>query len=78
MENPQSRGGEASRQSGKVSAAQLSRYLEGIDFPADKQTIIDTAKSNGAPDNIMQWMNRLPDREYNRANEIEEEFSKIT
>ena len=60
-----------------VSAADIARYLKGIDFPANRQTIINTAKSNGAPDNVMQWMNRLPERQYKAPTEVEQEFSKI-
>jgi hypothetical protein len=74
--NPQ-KGGEASLHSINVSSAELAMYIEGVDFPASKQDIIDTAKSNSAPENVMSMMNRLPDRTYNRPTEIEQEFQKI-
>jgi len=61
-----------------VSTAQLAQYLKGIDFPANKQDIIETAKSNSAPDEIMTFMNELPDRSYDQPAEVEEEFSKIS
>jgi hypothetical protein len=70
-------GGEAAMHSEKVSAAQLAQYLRGISFPADKQKIISTARSNGAPDIVMQYINKLPQRDYNRANEVEQEFGKM-
>ncbi len=79
-EEPQARGqkgGEASLQSEKVSAAQLQLYLKGINYPANKQKIVQTAKSNNAPDNVMSFLNRLPDRNYTAPTEIEEEFSKM-
>lgn len=71
------RGGEEALHSEKVSAAQLAMYLKGISFPADRQKIASTAMSNGAPDNVMQYINKLPSRQYGRANEIEAEFGKI-
>ncbi len=71
------KGGEASLHSEKVSASQIAVYLKGIDFPADKRKIIEQAKMNGAPDNVMQFMNRLPERQYTRANEVEAEFGKM-
>lgn len=71
------KGGEASLHSPKVSASELALYLKGIDFPAGKMKIIETARSNGAPDNVMQFINRLPEREYHRANEVEHEFGKM-
>ncbi len=71
------RGGEASLHSEKVSAAQLQVYLKGIDYPANKQKIIDAAKSNNAPENVMSFLRRLPERQYTRPTEVEEEFSKM-
>ncbi len=74
--NPE-KGGEASLHSEKVSAAQLQQYLAGIDYPAEKDDLIKTAKSNKAPENVMSFMNRLPERTYNRPTEVEQEFSKL-
>ncbi len=71
------RGGEASLRSQKVSAAQLQVYLKGMDYPANRQKIINHAKSLNAPDNVMQFLNRLPERQYTRPTEIEQEFGKM-
>lgn len=71
------KGGKASLYSEKVSAAQIQLYLKGIHYPASKQNIINTARSNNAPENVMDYLNRLPDREYGRANDVEKEFSKM-
>jgi len=71
------KGGQASLESENVSAAQFAMYMKGIDFPADKQAIINTARSNGAPQKVIDLMNQLPEKQYNRANEVEQEFGKI-
>ncbi|MBI2855053.1 MAG: DUF2795 domain-containing protein [Chloroflexi bacterium] len=71
------KGGEASLHSQKVSAAQLQVYLKGIDYPADKRKIVSTARNNNAPENVMSYLNRLPERQYNRPTEVEEEFGKM-
>ncbi len=68
---------DASLHSQKVSAAQFARYLKGINFPSDRGSLIRIAKSNGAPENVMEFFNRLPDKEYYRANDVEEEFGKL-
>lgn len=70
-------GGESSMKTPHMGASQVSQYLRGVNFPADKQKIVDMAKSNGAPDPIVQMLNRLPSKQYNRQNEIEEEFGKM-
>lgn len=71
------KGGEASLRSAKVSPAQLAVYLKGIDFPAKKDEIVEHAKANGAPENVMSFLNRLPDRDYRLPTDVEEEFSKM-
>ncbi len=71
------KGGEASLHSQKISASELAMYLKGVSFPADKQRIIEAAKSNSAPENVMSFLNKLPDRRYQYPTDIEEEFSKM-
>ena len=61
----------------KVSASQLALYLKGIKFPASRDDIVETARSNGAPESVIGVMQKLPKREYNRANEVEHEFGQM-
>ncbi|MDD5039144.1 MAG: DUF2795 domain-containing protein [Dehalococcoidales bacterium] len=74
---PQEMGGQASMKSEKVSAAQIQVYLKGIHYPANKQQVVNQAKSNNAPENVMSFLRRLPDRQYSRPTEIEQEFGKM-
>jgi hypothetical protein len=55
----------------------ITRYLESVDFPANKQKIVEMARSGGAPETILQLLNKLPDKQYNRSSNIEQEFSKM-
>ncbi len=71
------KGGRASMQSQKVSAAQWQGDLKGIDYPVNKQELVNHAKSRGAPENVMSFLNRLPDREYRFPTDVEEEFGKM-
>lgn len=64
-------------QTAAVNAATMHTYLRGLNYPADKSMITNVAKSNAAPDAVMMYMNRLPDRAYMNSSEIDEEFSKI-
>ncbi len=61
----------------KVSASQFALCLKGIDFPAYRDAIVDNAKKNNCPDYVTDYMKQLPDKQYNRANEVEEEFGKL-
>ena len=81
MEDPAVRGGQkggqASLRSSKVSAAQLQVYLKGVDYPVNRQQLIEKAKFNNAPENVMSFINRMPERQYNYPTDVEEEFGKM-
>lgn len=74
--NPE-KGGEAALHTPKVSAAELQMYLKGINYPADKQRLVSTAKTNGANKNVMDFINRLPEMQYSSPIVVEQEFGKL-
>jgi len=47
-----------------VSTAKVSQFLQGIDFPASKQQILDYAKQNNAPQDVVDVLNRIPEGTY--------------
>lgn len=77
MSTREQKGGEASLHTPNVSVSELASYLKGISFPCGKQDIVDTARNNGAPDNVIDWLDRLPDKEYNNVTDVERGFSQI-
>lgn len=68
---------ETHRTGERVSAAMLQVYLKGIDYPANKEDIIETARNNNCPDNVMSFFNRLPEKEYFYPTDVEKEFGKM-
>ncbi len=70
-------GGKASLHSPSVSASELAIYTKGIHFPASKQDILDVARRNSAPQNVMQFFDALPEGDYASPAQIEAEFSKL-
>ncbi len=71
------KGGEASLHSPKVSASELQLFLKGVSYPAKKQDLVSAAKRNGAPNNVMDYINQMPEKQYGGPNVVEEEFSKL-
>jgi hypothetical protein len=61
----------------KMGASELIMYLKGIDFPADKQKLVDMARSKGAPEKVVQWLNMLPNKQYSNTADVEHEFNKM-
>ncbi len=64
-------------QSEKVSAARIQVYLKGIDYPADKNELLDHAEENGAPDQVMDILRQLADKQYTSPADVEKEFGRI-
>ncbi|MDQ4056862.1 MAG: DUF2795 domain-containing protein, partial [Thermoproteota archaeon] len=74
-------GGKGGRMGGKVaatastSAAAVAKMLSGIEFPKDKNELVDYAKENKAKvkrsDEILKIIKELPDRKYHNMADIE-------
>jgi cation transport regulator len=47
-----------------VSTAAVSKYIKGEDFPAEKQELIQKAKSNQAPEEVVEALEALPEKCY--------------
>ena len=58
------------------SPIELQKYLGGVDYPADKRTLVDTARGNGADDDIVQTLQDLPFDRFNSPNDVSEAFGK--
>jgi hypothetical protein len=52
------------------------KHLSGINFPADKQSIIEQAKRGEGPDTneVVQFLEQIPEREYGGPQEILKEY----
>jgi Protein of unknown function (DUF2795) len=58
------------------SPIQLQKYLGGVDYPTDKQTLVKTAKEQGADDDVVRTLESLPFDRYNSPNDVSEAFGK--
>jgi hypothetical protein len=54
----------------KMNPVQIQKFLDGIDYPANKQSLIDTARKNGADDKVMSMLNKLPDQDFNSPADV--------
>ncbi len=53
-----------------VNPVQVQKFLGGIDYPCSKQDLLDTAKSQGADQNVMNTLKKLPDRKYDAPTDV--------
>ena len=49
---------------GGRSPANIAHFLEGIDFPASKDDLVNHAEDNNAPQEVIDILENLPDQEY--------------
>jgi hypothetical protein len=59
------------------SAAELEKYLKGVDYPASKDVLLQKARSNGAPDEIIQIIQRLHKDKFNSPIDVTKAFGEI-
>ncbi len=46
------------------------KYLEGLDYPADKEKVLSTAERNGAPGALIETIEGLPLGEFSELEEF--------
>lgn len=60
-----------------VNPIQVQKFLGGIDYPVEKQTLLQTAKQKGADENVLNTLNKLPQRRFISPNDVSEEIGKL-
>lgn len=43
---------------------QIQKFLAGVDYPADRSTLVSTAEKEGADKNVLDALKNIPDKEY--------------
>ncbi len=61
-----------------VNPIQVQKFLSGVNYPASKQDLMKTAKSQGADQNVMDTLKKLPDRKYDAPTDVTKEIGKLT
>ncbi|RJP47332.1 MAG: DUF2795 domain-containing protein [Armatimonadetes bacterium] len=72
-ENEISQGGQGS----VVNPIQVQKFLEGLDYPVNKQQLVDYAKKQGADENVMRTLNRIPDQSFETPVDVSEAIGKL-
>lgn len=63
--------------SDQASPATVERYLQGVDFPCDKQGLVQQAKSNDAPQDVINEIEQLSDKEYSSPIDVSKEIGRL-
>lgn len=60
-----------------VNPIQVQKYLGGIEYPASKDTLVQTARDNGADDDITSALEQLSDDEYDAPTAVTKAIGEI-
>jgi hypothetical protein len=60
----------------RTSAADLSHGLRGATFPMTIRQLAEHARQNRAPDDLVETIKRMPDREFSSLAGVEHAFSE--
>ena len=55
---------------GNLDIGQLQQYLQGVNFPAQKEEVASNAESNGAPQNIVDGIRNAAQDQFNSQDEV--------
>ncbi|PPG66132.1 DUF2795 domain-containing protein [Rathayibacter rathayi] len=56
---------------------QIQKYLSGIDYPASRDTIVETAEKEGADGDILEALRAIPDVTYDKPTDVSSAVSKL-
>ncbi len=60
-----------------MSPAIVEKYVAGMHYPAERKKLIDNAQNKDAPDNVVDLINKLPDKTSTLPIDITKEIGKI-
>jgi Protein of unknown function (DUF2795) len=55
---------------GNLDVGQLQQYLQGVNFPAQKEEVASNAESNGAPQNVVDGIRNAAQGKFNSQDEV--------
>jgi len=62
---------------GGHSPANVQKYLHGVNYPADKKDLVETARRNDAPDEVMETIKALPGDHYGGPQDVMKGYGEI-
>ncbi|MFB6351574.1 MAG: DUF2795 domain-containing protein [Bradymonadaceae bacterium] len=73
---PEGPGEERMRRPGGGSMANVTHHLKGFDYPGKPDALIEHARDNGAPDEVIEQLETLPSRSYQNMADVTREIGE--
>lgn len=58
------------RTTGPLAPAEVQKHLKDVDFPATLDDLVNAARNQGAPAEVVYELQDLPDQEYDRLKDV--------
>ncbi len=55
---------------GNLDIGQLQQYVQGVNFPAQKEELASSAESNGAPQNVVDGIRNAAQNQFSSQDEV--------
>ncbi|MFB8830978.1 DUF2795 domain-containing protein [Azotobacter sp. CWF10] len=62
---------------GGHSPSNISHHLKGIDFPAQKNDLLKQAEQNGADEEVLDTLKRMPDERYESMTDVMKGYGSV-
>jgi len=59
------------------STEEVGRYLQGLRYPVLKEDVVHTARRNGAPDEVVASLEKIPVTEFKSEDELFQAYGVI-
>lgn len=62
---------------GSIGAAEILRYLKDMDYPADKEELLECARQEDAPQDVLGCIEQFPDQTYNSPVHVAQMLDRV-
>lgn len=62
----------------KPSFIEVQKSLAGVDYPADREQLIEHARQHGAEEGIVSALEKIPDRTYDGPNTVSKAVAEVS
>jgi hypothetical protein len=69
--------GKSRKEQKRPNPVQIQKYLSGIDYPADKKTLLEQARKHGADEAVIDILNELPEKTYNTPKDVSRAIGEV-
>jgi hypothetical protein len=61
----------------RVSVTEITKALKGIEFPVDKEELLEFAREGGADEEVIDILEEMPDDEYGSITDVMHAFGEV-